>query len=64
VKDGRHHQWKPNEPYKDDFIAWIRNQSQGVHGDPQMWGDPDVETCAGCRRVEGAEELSDMSPDC
>jgi len=57
VKDGQNHQWKPNEPYKDEFVRWIRTHRQGVHGRPQMWGDPDIEHCRSCRRLDDREDL-------
>jgi hypothetical protein len=64
VKDGRHHQWKPNEPYKSAFVEWIRTQAPGVNGDPQMWGDREIGSCGGCRMSEGLEELAVRDPDC
>jgi hypothetical protein len=58
VKDGQGHKVKLNEPYKEEFVRWIRTQPRGLNGDPQMWGDKSIAKCGGCRAVDDAEDLA------
>ncbi len=50
-----------NEPYKDEFIRWIRTQKRGLNGDPQMWGDKHIDACGVCRATDDAQDLA--APD-
>lgn len=49
VKQGQGHRSDANAPHFQRFVAWIRTQTPGIHGDPKMWKDGLVLGCGGCR---------------
>lgn len=62
------HRVHKNEPYLDDFVTWIGELEQGVHGQPllDLFGDSVATAwCAGCRaESDEADEGDDdqMNP--
>jgi hypothetical protein len=58
VKQAQGHRSGANASYLQRFVEWIRTQTPGLQGDPQMWveGVPPPPECGGCRIEDDPED--------